>query len=187
MRTSLEFTRKFFNDVREPVVVAEIGVEAGVHAKEFLEGWPEITECHLIDIWTNDQIYQMACDNVKPFMGKVMIHRVSSADAIHLFPDEYFDFVYIDGDHSYEAVRFDVAHWWNKIKVGGVLAGHDFGKHGVTAAVQDVLASKGWVNRDYPKMSMDWWCLKEIGSHSNDKPMTFRAMKDKGADDYVQR
>lgn len=189
MRTSLEFTRKFFNDVRSPVVVAEIGVEAGCHAKEFLENWPEITECHLIDIWPNEDIMNMAIANVDKFRSKINFHRNTSEQMVHIFTDEYFDFIYIDGDHSFEAVKFDVAHWWDKLKIGGVLAGHDFGKHGVTAAVQDVLVGRGWINRDYPKDSMDWWVIKERGSHDirPNRDEEGRASFINGGDAYVQR
>lgn len=33
--------------------------------------------------------------------------------------------VFIDADHSYEAVREDINCWWPNIKASGVLAGHD--------------------------------------------------------------
>jgi hypothetical protein len=34
--------------------------------------------------------------------------------------------VYIDGDHSYEAVRDDLRAWYPKLKHGGVLCGDDY-------------------------------------------------------------
>ena len=37
-----------------------------------------------------------------------------------------FDLVFIDADHSYEAVKQDIANWKPKIKAGGILAGHDY-------------------------------------------------------------
>lgn len=37
-----------------------------------------------------------------------------------------FDFVYIDGDHSYEAVSEDLRAWWPLVRSGGILAGHDW-------------------------------------------------------------
>ena len=36
------------------------------------------------------------------------MHRSTSAEAALTFDDEYFDWVYIDGDHSYEAVLADL-------------------------------------------------------------------------------
>lgn len=46
------------------------------------------------------------------------------------------DRLYIDGDHSTEAVAADIAAWMPLIKPGGVIAGHDFGNFGVEPAVR---------------------------------------------------
>ncbi len=64
------------------------------------------------------------------------------------FPREHFDFVYIDADHSYEAVKADIEAWWPKVRMGGVLAGHDYTKphqvnqahFGVIQAVDEFIA-----------------------------------------------
>ncbi len=47
------------------------------------------------------------------------------------------DFVFIDGDHSYEACKADIAAWSPFLKRGGVIAFHDFGSRadGVTRAI----------------------------------------------------
>jgi predicted O-methyltransferase YrrM len=50
---------------------------------------------------------------------------MSSAMAASLFPAEYADLVFIDGDHRYAAVRDDVTRWRAKLRPGGVLCGHD--------------------------------------------------------------
>jgi hypothetical protein len=42
------------------------------------------------------------------------------------FRDGYFDFVYIDSDHRYEYVKRDIDDWWEKLRPGGVMAGHDY-------------------------------------------------------------
>jgi len=36
------------------------------------------------------------------------------------------DFVYIDGDHSFDAVVRDVILWSNKVRPGGIVAAHDY-------------------------------------------------------------
>ena len=47
------------------------------------------------------------------------------------------DFIFIDGDHSYEACKADIAAWAPLVKKGGVIAFHDFGSRadGVTRAI----------------------------------------------------
>src|SRR4051812_25167842 len=47
------------------------------------------------------------------------------------------DFIFIDGDHSYEACKADIAAWTPFVKRGGVIAFHDFGSRadGVTRAI----------------------------------------------------
>jgi len=40
--------------------------------------------------------------------------------------DKSLDFVYIDGDHTFDFVIMDIILWFKKVKVGGVVAGHDF-------------------------------------------------------------
>jgi predicted O-methyltransferase YrrM len=52
-----------------------------------------------------------------------------------------FDFVFIDADHSYEAVKRDITLWRPKVKPGGWLCGHDLDKPhwGVRRAVEELL------------------------------------------------
>ncbi len=42
--------------------------------------------------------------------GQVKIHRGYSTDILEQFPDEYFDWIYIDGNHLYEYVKNDLYH-----------------------------------------------------------------------------
>lgn len=48
------------------------------------------------------------------------------ADGNHGEWDPMLDWVYLDGDHSYEAVRDEIAAFWPLIQSGGVLAFHDW-------------------------------------------------------------
>ena len=52
-----------------------------------------------------------------------------------------FDLIFIDADHSYEAVREDIIAWWPKVKNGGIISGHDYqmGTPGVIAASNELL------------------------------------------------
>jgi predicted O-methyltransferase YrrM len=47
-------------------------------------------------------------------------------EAYKLFEDESIDFLFIDADHSFEAVKKDLKLWYPKVKTGGIIAGHDY-------------------------------------------------------------
>lgn len=56
-----------------------------------------------------------------------VIHNFSTSNiAVDAYPDNYFDFVYIDGDHSYKGAKSDLRNYYPKVKRGGVIAGHDY-------------------------------------------------------------
>jgi predicted O-methyltransferase YrrM len=48
-----------------------------------------------------------------------------SQSAAEIVGDATFDLVFIDADHRYEAVLRDIAAWMPKVRVGGILCGHD--------------------------------------------------------------
>lgn len=49
-----------------------------------------------------------------------------SMDAVREFKDEGLDFVYIDANHEYPFVLEDITEWTKKVKLGGIVAGHDY-------------------------------------------------------------
>jgi len=66
------------------------------------------------------------------FIGK------DSLDAVKDFKDESLDFVYIDANHAFDYAIRDIIEWSRKVRVGGVIAGHDyymFDERGVVFAV----------------------------------------------------
>jgi len=126
-------------------VCAEVGVWKGEFSERILNRQP--SKLHLIDPWVHqdfpvddpnelriyccgqeemDRIYD---DVVDRFAGNetVEIHREFSAKA--MFPEKYFDWVYIDGNHSYENVLEDLRHYLPFVKPGGFLCGDDYGSN----------------------------------------------------------
>lgn len=55
----------------------------------------------------------------------VEVIESKSEDAVSRFPNEYFDVIFIDGDHRYSYVRADIVNWYPKLKIGGLICGHD--------------------------------------------------------------
>lgn len=89
---------------------------------------------------------------------------LSSLDASCKFPDEYFDFIFLDTSHEYEMTKVEILLWYRKLKIGGILAGHDaMGIEGVGRAVIEMIpnavieaTSKGhgvwWIKKQEPKI-----------------------------------
>ncbi len=84
-------------------------------------------------------LYAEFCDNIKICGVEQNIKpiRGDSAQSASLYSDQSLDFVFIDADHSQEAVARDLAAWWPKVKTTGVLAGHDYDEVGVRNAVDE--------------------------------------------------
>lgn len=52
--------------------------------------------------------------------------KMDSWDAARYFEDCSLDFVFIDADHTYDCVKADILAYLPKVKVGGIIAGHDY-------------------------------------------------------------
>ena len=88
---------------------------------------------------------------------------MDSASASKLFPDNFFDFIYIDGDHSYEAVKNDLHMWHPKLKKYGVMCGDDFSHisgRGVIEAVQEFSFEKKLIIHTIGSKDTQFWYVK---------------------------
>lgn len=99
----------------------------------------------------NDTLYDEFIANMKPVEGHYRAIRLPSVEAAALYDDASLDFVFIDGDHTYEAVLADIRAWLPKVKPGGTIAGDDYGhagpgSEGVRQAVQEVFGMDFMVN-----------------------------------------
>lgn len=86
-----------------------------------------------------DELFECFKLNVRPVQSVINPVRLSSLDAAPTYLDNSLDFVFIDGDHSYEACRDDIKAWLPKVKHGGIIAGDDHTWAGVRKAVKEAL------------------------------------------------
>jgi len=131
-------------------IVAEVGVQEGVFSKSILQIC-EPKELHLIDYsliyFSIDKKYKSEIAD-----GQVKLHEGDSSVAISKFPDEYFDFIYIDADHAYPGVQRDIHAAKTKIKLDGFLLFNDYSywspgeciNYGVVQAVNELCVTENW-------------------------------------------
>jgi hypothetical protein len=121
---------------------AEIGIGYGFHAKEILDN-TSIEKLYLIDpmvYYPNDGFAEdvIKYGGFENLVNNIKIHLKEHENRYEWFrcpslnvtneqiPDESLDAVFIDGDHSYEAVTKDLSFWWKKLKKGGWMLGDDY-------------------------------------------------------------
>ncbi len=137
-----------------PVVGVEVGVYRGENAFVLLDHRPLLTLC-LVDTWKPykggadgrgteaDMRYaRMRVMTMAGFYGRrAPIVNVASSAARKEFPDASVDFVFVDAQHAYRAVKADIEAWRGAVKPGGWIGGHDYGSvrfPGVKKAVDEV-------------------------------------------------
>ena len=87
--------------------------------------------------YPDDFVEKLFRANINPVKHVVNARKLDSVSASKLYKDESLDFVFIDADHTYEAVLNDIHHWFPKVKRGGHMGGHDyFNDPGVQKAVR---------------------------------------------------
>lgn len=108
-----------------------------------------------------DEICKFVLKKLSPFGNRFKFIRKLSVQAAADVPDN-LDFVYIDGDHSYQGVSDDLCAWTKKVKAGGVIAGHDYNHPnlpGVKRAIDEFFRRFGW--EIHTKENFVWWVEKK--------------------------
>lgn len=118
---------------------AEIGVAKGEYSRMMLEKIPNLGLI-CVDPWEKydydrsgmaswckidpKEDYRCALQNTSNC--NVRILRMSSMEAVKHIPEESLDFVYIDANHYYEYVKQDLIEWGKRVRLGGIVSGHDY-------------------------------------------------------------
>lgn len=120
--------------------IVEIGTEGGRYAEEICRANPQ---AHLtcVDPWLAydryedhvsqpklDDFYAAATARLAPYNATLI--RAASLDAAPRFADGSLDAVFIDGNHHFDFVVRDIIAWAPKVRIGGMVAGHDYKPEG---------------------------------------------------------
>ncbi|MDQ3643979.1 MAG: class I SAM-dependent methyltransferase [Actinomycetota bacterium] len=143
---------------------AEVGVKRGDYSEVILESW---RGRHLISVdpWlsapdtdyvdvanvaqeTHDAYYDETVARLARFGERSSVWRMTGTEAADRIPHHCLDFVYLDARHDYGSVKQDLEEWAEKVRPGGILAGHDYldgnfaeGRFGVKSAVDEFCAT----------------------------------------------
>lgn len=153
-------------------VGAEVGVWLGRNAEQLCIDIPGL-KLYCIDIWNpyscehtpfnnqgqQDRNYNRARRRMAPF--DAVLIRKPSMDAVRDFAEGSLDFVYIDANHDYDFVMQDLIEWSKRVRVGGMVSGHDYHHTmGVKAAVDDYMRAhniENGVYTDERRAPSYWW------------------------------
>ena len=92
---------------------------------------------------------------------RVVFHQGHSNRVCKKFMDGFFDFVYIDADHSYAGVTKDIGCYFPKVRVGGVLGGHDFDAGHIDRVNRAVMEFCREHGLSLFGDDRDWWFIKK--------------------------
>lgn len=128
--------------------VAEVGTQAGWYAQRMVEMLAP-DELHLFDLDFS------LLEKDRPELGRlseVTLHTGDSSEMLGRFPDQYFDWIYVDGDHNIEGVKRDSAVAVKKVKADGIVVFNDYtpwsimelNDYGVMPVVNALLQNGEW-------------------------------------------
>lgn len=170
-----------------------VGIEIGVHKGDFSALILDIvkpSKLHLADPWKYEESeiysdawyggaakggqsemdgrYESVMDRFDSLINadRIEVHRENSQDIAGNFSQQYFDWVYIDGNHLYEYAKQDLENYFEKLKIGGYLTGDDYVDGnwwggGVKKAVDEFVKN---FNVQVVEIKNEQFVLKKIGS-----------------------
>lgn len=201
--TSREQIGDFLNHHNLNDIGVELGSFKGQFANTILNNWGG--KLLMVDVWRelphqeyddasnhkeHIDAYSQAMENIKGFEDRAYMLRMKGEHACNLIDDRSLDFIYIDANHTYEAVKGDLKLWYSKVKVGGIVMGHDYlpdyfyegkeekdqalytfpdgqpekskytGMFGVNPAVNEFCVENGYKINKTDEFLATWWFIK---------------------------
>lgn len=135
----------------DSITGCEIGISYGFNLVYFLDELPSIKKVYAIDPYLPyddgpggfvteeviEKVKSLFLQNISAHRTKVEFLNKTATEAADLIPDNSLDYIFIDGDHSYDNALQDMKNYYKKVKNGGIFAGHDYYLPGVFGAVGD--------------------------------------------------
>ena len=127
---------KLIEELPDDIIMAEVGCFAGESAQLFLQS-DKINTFYAIDPWKNgyngrdpasssDLVEAENKFDERTNGYNVIKLKMTLEESFDELPE--LDFIYIDGDHQYDAVLRDTKLGIKKVKLGGIVSGHDYRK-----------------------------------------------------------
>lgn len=116
MILELNSREEFCKWLPKGLVIAELGVDRCEFSKQLLLSEPK--ELHLFDMWTRN-------GNRVPELKGATFHDGLIINTFTPFPVGYFDLVYVDALHFYNATKENIELAYERLKPNGLLCGHD--------------------------------------------------------------
>jgi hypothetical protein len=130
-------------------IVAEVGTDRGRLAARIMA----VARPRMLHIFELD-ITRISPENIGSQVadGRCRIHAGDYSELLRTMPDHMFDWIYVDGDHSYEGVKRDIAAAAPKLKPGGLMVFNDYAvwsvtsmrRCGVAKAANEFVVANGW-------------------------------------------
>ena len=137
---------------------AEIGVLQGNNAAVLLKTLPDLKMLYCVDHWGDVDNAIKYLESIKPYQNRVKTLWMQSVEAPMFIENESLDFIFIDASHVYRNVITDIVCWTPKIKIGGIISGHDYRSNKYNV--------KGAVDKLFPNANIQgeiWWITKQGG------------------------
>ncbi|MDC6448218.1 class I SAM-dependent methyltransferase [Alphaproteobacteria bacterium] len=145
-KTTSDKRAYILEQLKKNCIIIEVGVWQGEFSNKIYNICSP-KELVLVDSWTYDKqvrgcapqvdgkepLSQKFFDDAKnetyskfKNMKEVLILDKNSIDASSNYNDNYFDYIYLDAEHTYQAVSNDLDTWYPKLKINGVFFGDDY-------------------------------------------------------------
>jgi predicted O-methyltransferase YrrM len=107
-----------------------------------------------------DRFYVATGERLKQY--DVILVRAYSVEAAQKFKRESLDFVYIDANHTLPYVIADLQAWFDKVRSGGIIAGHDYQRRKEGLQNNVITAVNAWTQ----SFRVSPWFLTGEDNHS---------------------